>query len=359
MTRSYNFSAGPAVLPEEVLTQASQELLEWRDGVSVLEHSHRSEPFGELVETLRQQFRDLLNIPKNYTVLLMQGGGTGQFAAVPLNLLRGKKTADYIATGFWSERAIAEAKLYCHVNVAANNADSKHTTIPAFNTWKLNPDAAYVHYATNETINGVEFPYVPDTGAVTLVADMSSNILSCPIDVSKYGVIYAGAQKNIAPSGLTLVIIREDLIGHALPITPSILDYRRFAVEGFYNTPTTFTIYLAHLALKWLEKEGGVNVMAERNKRKAELLYKTIDNNNGFYSNRVEHQYRSRMNIPFDLKDKELEKSFIEEAAKEGLINLFGHKSAGGMRASLYNAMPEEGVKALADFMDFFARRNG
>lgn len=355
MTRSYNFSAGPAVLPEEVLTQASQELLEWRDGVSVLEHSHRSGSVGELIETLRQQFRDLLKIPKNYQVLLMQGGATGQFAAVPMNLLRDKKTADYIATGFWSQRAIAEGKLYCDVNIAADNSSSKYTTIPPVDSWKLNPNAAYVHYAPNETIHGVEFPYVPETGDVPLVADMSSNILSKPINIKDYAVIYAGSQKNIAPSGLTLVIVREDLIGHAMPITPAILDYKRFTDEGFYNTPTTFTIYLAHLALKWLEKQGGVEAIESKNIRKSNLLYKTIDESNGFYFNNVEPKYRSRMNIPFSLSNTKLDKLFLEEAAKEGLINLFGHKSAGGMRASLYNAMPEEGVKTLTTFMTHFA----
>ena len=357
MTRSYNFSAGPAILPEEVLLQAQKELLEWRDGISILEDSHRTTIFSELVEKLRDQFRELLNIPKNYQVLFMQSGGTAQFAAVPLNLLGDKTTADYIATGFWSERAIAEGKLYCDVNVVTTNADSHYTNIPDVSTWHLNPSAAYVHFVTNETIHGIEFPFVPKTGDVPLVADMSSNILSKVINVAEYDLIYAGAQKNIGPAGMSVVIIREDLIGYAREITPAILDYKRFAQEGFYNTPNTFAIYLAHLALAWLQKQGGVSAIEKINKRKAEMLYNAIDNSNGFYLNKVEVPFRSRMNVPFSITNQDLEKIFINDAKKEGLINLSGHKSAGGLRASIYNAMPEAGVRTLVDFMKFFAKR--
>jgi phosphoserine aminotransferase len=359
MTRSYNFSAGPAVLPVEVLQQAQKELLEWQDGVSALEHSHRSHTFMELAETLRAQFREALNIPKNYQVLFMAGGGTAQFAAVPLNLLREKTTADYITTGFWSERSAAEAKLYCEVNIAASNQATHYQTIPAFNTWKLNPQAAYVHYAANETIHGVEFPFVPQTGNVPLVADMSSNILSKPINVNDYALIYAAAQKNIAPAGFTLVIVREDLIGHARPMTPAVLDYYRFITDGFYNTPVTFAFYFAHLALLWLQKKGGVAAMAEINQQKSAKLYQAIDKSDGFYINKVEPAYRSNMNIPFSIHDAKLTEDFIRLAADEGLVNLRGHKATGGLRASLYNAMPIEGVKALTDFMQYFARQNG
>ncbi|MFI4954723.1 MAG: 3-phosphoserine/phosphohydroxythreonine transaminase [Gammaproteobacteria bacterium] len=359
MARSYNFSPGPAVLPHEVLLQAQQEFLEWSEGVSALEHSHRSPIFMELAATLREQFREILNIPKNYHILFMQAGGTAQFAAVPLNLLRGKNTADYVATGFWSERAIAEAKLYCNVNVVASNAHLNYAAIPDFSTWKLNPEAPFLHYVTNETIHGIEFPYVPKIGNVPLVADMSSNILSKPIDVSDYGLIYAGAQKNIAPAGLTLVIVREDLVGHANPMTPAILDYKRFVPDGFYNTPVTFSFYMAHLALSWLKKQGGLPAMDELNQRKAKDLYATIDNSNGFYINNVQPEFRSRMNIPFGLTNTQLEEDFLRDASAEGLVNLRGHKSVGGIRASIYNAMPEAGVRSLIEFMNFFAQRYG
>lgn len=359
MTRAYNFSPGPAVLPQDALIQAQQELLEWREGVSALEHSHRSPTFLEMVAVLRDQFRELLNIPPHYHILFMQAGGTAQFAAVPLNLLRQQTTADYAATGFWSERAIAEAKLYCNVNVVTSNAAENYTAIPDMATWQLSPTAPFLHYVTNETIHGIEFPYVPQVGDVPLVADMSSNILSKPINVSDYGLIYAGAQKNIAPAGFTLVIVRDDLVGHANPITPAILDYQRFVAEGFYNTPVTFSLYMAHLTLKWVKQQGGLTVMQERNQRKANALYAAIDNSQGFYLNKVQPEFRSCMNVPFSLVDTQLEETFIRDAAAEGLVNLRGHKAVGGLRASIYNAMPEEGVASLVDFMRYFARRYG
>lgn len=355
MTRAYNFSAGPAVLPLEVLQQAQKELLEWQDGVSALEHSHRSQTFTQLVRTLRDQFREILNVPSNYKILLMEGGGTAQFAAVPLNLLGNKTTADYLATGFWSERAIAEGQLYTEVNIACKHADHRQK-MPSPDTWKLNPNAAYVHYADNETINGLEFPFVPQTGNVPLVVDMSSNILSKPININDYALIYAASQKNIAPAGFTLVIIREDLIGHAKPFTPAILDYKRFVEDGFYNTPVTFSLYFAHLTLNWLKQNSGLTAMAEQSRQKSDALYHAIDNSNGFYINRVHPEFRSRMNVPFDIHNPDLHEEFIRLAALKGLINLRGHKSVGGLRASLYNAMPMEGVKALIEFMKYFQK---
>ncbi len=359
MSRVFNFSAGPAVLPEEVLEQAREEMLDWHgSGMSVMEMSHRGKEFVSIAAEAEQDLRDLLEIPENYKVLFLQGGATGQFAAIPMNLLRGKGSADYVNTGSWSKKAISEAKKYCKVNVVASGEASNFMSIPPQSEWQLSDDAAYVHYTPNETISGVEFHWVPEVEA-PLVADMSSTILSRPIDVSKFGLIYAGAQKNIGPAGLTLVIVREDLIGDALPQTPAVWDYKVQAdADSMSNTPPTFGWYLAGLVFKWLKKRGGLQAMAELNKRKADKLYAAIDGSD-FYSNPVDPAARSWMNIPFLLADSSLEKAFLEEAKEYGLMTLAGHRSVGGMRASIYNAMPEEGVDRLIEFMQDFAARRG
>ncbi|NOY64269.1 MAG: 3-phosphoserine/phosphohydroxythreonine transaminase [Nitrospirae bacterium] len=357
MARVYNFSAGPAMLPEEVIRRAASEMLDWHGkGMSVMEMSHRSKEFVSIAEKAEADLRDLLKIPENYKVLFLQGGASSQFAMVPLNLLRGKSTADYINTGYWSKKAIAEAKRFCDVNIVATSEDTNFTTIPPRDEWKLNPQAAYVHYTPNETIGGVEFHEIPDVGEVPLVADMSSTILSRPIDISRFGLIYAGAQKNIGPAGLTIVIIREDLIGGASPGTPTMFNYETHAKAGsMYNTPPTYSWYIAGLVFEWLKEKGGLDVMASINKRKAEKLYTYIDNSE-FYTNPVEPSCRSWMNIPFTLKNPELDSKFLELAREAGLVNLKGHRSVGGMRASIYNAMPEEGVDALIDFMKEFEK---
>ena len=359
MSRHYNFSAGPATLPEEVLIQARDELLDWHHlGASVMEISHRGKDFMEIAAAAEQDLRDLLSIPKNYHVLFLQGGGRTQFAMVPLNLLGNKKSADYIETGVWSKIAITEAQRYCDVNIAASSEKNNYTSIPDQNSWKLNSDAAYLHYVSNETVNGIEFPFVPSVGEVPLVSDMSSNILSRPIDVNQYGLIYAGAQKNIGPSGLTVVIVREDLIKNPLSFTPTMLRYQIHAESNsLYNTPPTFSWYLAGLVFKWLKKQGGVVEMAKINARKAKMLYDYIDQSN-FYRNKIESRYRSCMNVIFDLPDIKLNDFFLEEAKAAGLIGLKGHKLVGGMRASIYNAVPEKGVIKLIEFMNSFAKKN-
>lgn len=359
MSRVYNFSAGPAMLPEAVIKKASEEMLDWQgEGMSVMEMSHRGKAFMSIAAKAEADLRKLMSIPDNYKVLFLQGGASTQFAMIPLNLLGDKKSADYINTGMWSKKAIAEAKRYCEVNVAATSEDSGFTTIPDFSEWKLNPDAAYVHYTPNETIGGVEFNYIPDTGDVPLVADMSSNILSCEIDVSKFGMIYAGAQKNVGPAGLTIVIIREDLIGNAADSVPAMLNYATHAnADSMYNTPPTYSWYLAGLVFEWVLNQGGLSAMAEINQRKAGKLYDAIDSMD-FYANPVETQYRSNMNVPFTLSNSDLDGKFLEEAAKVGLQTLKGHRSVGGMRASIYNAMPEAGVDTLVQFMQDFAQAN-
>ena len=361
MTRVYNFSAGPAVLPEEVLLQAREELLDWHgSGVSVMEMSHRGKEFIAIAQKAEADLRELLAIPASYKVLFLQGGASAQFAMVPINLLRGGQKADYINTGEWSKKAINEAKKFCSVNVAASSEASHFTTAPAQAELKLDPQAAYVHYTPNETIGGVEFSYVPATGAVPLVADMSSTLLSRPIDVSKYGLIYAGAQKNIGPAGLTIVIVREDLLGQALPGAPSMFDYKIHADnESMYNTPPTYAWYIAGLVFGWLKKKGGLKGIAAINQRKAEKLYGYIDGSGGFYRNPVEKASRSWMNVPFTLKDAALDEAFLKGAKSAGLVQLKGHRSVGGMRASIYNAMPESGVEALISYMKDFARQNG
>jgi phosphoserine aminotransferase len=356
--RAYNFSPGPAVLPLEVLEQARAELLDWNgSGMSVMEVSHRGPAFMRVAAEAEADLRELMGVPRNYRILFLQGGATAQFAIVPLNLAQPDSVADYIDTGHWSRKAIAEARRYCTVRVAAETGEAMR--VPRQAELALAPEAAYVHYTPNETISGVEFHYVPETGRVPLVADMSSSILSRPIDVSRFGLIYAGAQKNIGPSGLTLVIVREDLIGHARNATPSVFDYRAVADEGsLLNTPPTFAWYVAGLVFKWLKKNGGVAAMGETNAAKARALYAAIDASS-LYRNHVARDARSWMNVTFTLRTPGLESRFLEEAAHAGLHHLKGHRVLGGLRASLYNAMPLEGVHALAGFMREFERRHG
>lgn len=360
MTRKHNFSAGPAALPEAVLVQAQQEMLDWQGkGLSVMEMSHRDKAFVEVAETAEQDLRDLLSIPSRYKVLFLQGGATSQFSMVPFNLLRGHDRADYIDTGIWSRKAIKEAQRYTQVNLAGSTQEQGYSAVPVQSELKLDPRAAYVHYTTNETIGGLEFDYVPDTGAVPLVADMSSDILSRPIDVSRYGLIYAGAQKNIGPAGLTVVIVDEDLLGQPLPSTPTMFDYQVHAAAGsMNNTPPTFAWYMTGLVFKWLKAQGGVEAMAEINARKAARLYAAIDASD-FYRNPIQARNRSLMNVPFTLADSSLDALFLEQAAAAGLLNLKGHRSVGGMRASIYNAVPEESVDALIAFMQEFERTRG
>ena len=358
----YNFSAGPAVLPQVVLQQAQAELPDWHgSGMSVMEMSHRGKEYMGIQAQAESDLRELMGIPANYKVLFLQGGASQQFAMVPLNLLRGKLSADYVNTGEWSKKAISEAKKFSFVNVAANNTDKNCTYVPAFATWKLDQDAAYVHYTPNETIGGVEFNWVPKIpDSVPLVADMSSNILSRSVDVSKFGLIYAGAQKNIGPAGLTIVIVRDDLVGHAPSGLPAMLDYKIQADnDSMYNTPPTYGIYMAGLVFQWLKKNGGIVAMEKTNIAKAKLLYDAIDASAGFYHCPVAVSDRSRMNVPFTLKDNALDGDFLKQADASGLLQLKGHRSVGGMRASIYNAMPLTGVQALVDFMSEFARKKG
>jgi phosphoserine aminotransferase len=358
--RVYNFSSGPAKLPEEVLQQASEEMLSWHGkGYSIMETSHRSAEFTAIIEETEQLLRALLAIPADYSVLLLQGGAHLQFAMVPLNLLGPKTRADYVLTGIWSAKAAEEARRFCSVNVAADNGPGGGTRLPDPAELALDADAAFVHYCSNETINGLEFPYVPDTGEVPLVADMSSHFLSRPIDVSRFGVIYAGAQKNFGPAGLTVVIVRNALLGRCSPRWPTMLDYQTYAAaHSMYNTPPTYAVYIANLVLKWLQAQGGVAGIERRNIEKAALLYDTIDRS-GFYSNRIAPRDRSRMNVPFSLADPGLDAAFLRQAAAHGLVQLKGHRLVGGMRASIYNAMPPDGVRALVEFMRDFERRHG
>lgn len=357
--RIYNFGAGPATMPVEVLERARQELVNWHQaGMSVMEMSHRGKEFIAIAADAEADLRKLLAIPGNYKVLFLQGGATMHFSAVPMNLLRGRKSADYVNTGEWSKKAIAEAKKYCEPRVVASSEDRNFSYVPKQSAWKLSPDAAYVHVCTNETIGGVEFHWTPDTGAVPLVADMSSHILSKPFDVSRFGLVYAGAQKNIGPAGLVVVVVREDLLGHALPDTPNVLNYKLMAdSDSMLNTPPTFSVYLAGLTFKWLLERGGLGEMEKYNMRKAKLLYDYIDGQD-FYSNPVAKEDRSRMNVPFRLRDDKLDKPFLEAAEARGLSQLKGHRSVGGMRASIYNAMPIEGVEALVEFMEEFRIRS-
>lgn len=358
MSRVYNFSAGPAALPESVLARAQSEMLDWHGaGMSVMEMSHRGKEFMGIAEQAETDLRELMSIPDNYKVLFLQGGASSQFAMVPMNLMGSKGKADYINTGSWSKKAIAEAKRYGDVNVLADT--SADFTVPGQDSLQLSADAAYMHYTPNETIQGVEFPFIPNAGDVPLVVDVSSTILSRPMDVSKFGIIYAGAQKNIGPAGLTLVIVRDDLIGHAADGTPAMFDYKTHADAGsMYNTPPTYGWYLAGLVFQWLKEQGGLAGMAEINERKAKALYSAIDASD-FYANPVDPACRSWMNVPFTLADAGLDAAFLEGAGAADLKTLKGHRSVGGMRASIYNAMPETGVQALIEFMAEFERTRG
>jgi phosphoserine aminotransferase len=360
MSRLYNFSAGPAMIPEAVLQRAQQEFLDWNGtGMNTMEMSHRGKEFLSIANQAEADLREVMAIPDNYKVLFLQGGASAQFTAIPLNLLRGKKTADYFNTGQWSKKAISEAKRYCDVNIVASSEDDGFNSVPDKSTWNLNPDAAYVHYTANETIGGVEFDEIPDVGDVPLVVDLSSTILSRSIDVSKFALIYAGAQKNIGPAGLTIVIVRDDLIGDIIDGAPTTFDYKVQADnDSMYNTPPTYALYLAGLVFDWVKNLGGLAGMAKINQRKAEKLYAAIDGSNGFYANPVNPQYRSWMNVTFTLDNADLDADFLAGAKQAGLVTLKGHRSVGGMRASIYNAMPEEGVDALIAFMQDFAAKN-
>lgn len=360
MTRVFNFSPGPATLPEAVLRQAADEMLDWHgSGMSVMEMSHRGKEFVGIHAEAEATLRELMGIPSNYKVLFLQGGAIGENAIVPMNLIGRSGRADYVVTGDWSKKSVKEAKTYGTVNVAATGEASKFTAIPKQAEWKLDPGAAYVHICSNETIGGVEYHWTPDTGGVPLVADMSSNILSRPIDVSRYGLIYAGAQKNMGPSGVTVVIVRDDLLGHALPITPSAFNYKLQAeADSMLNTPPTYAIYIAGLVYKHLKSLGGLAAMEEHNRAKAKILYDYLDASS-FYRNPVAPGDRSLMNVPFTLKDAALDEPFLKGATERGMVQLKGHRSVGGMRASIYNAMPVEGVKALVAYMQEFERQHG
>ena len=358
--RVFNFSAGPAVLPESVLRQAAAEMLDWHgSGMSVMEMSHRGKEFIAIAAKAEADLRTLPAIPASYKVLFLQGGAIGENAIVPMNLLGGRTGIDFVNTGEWSKKSIKEAKKYARVNVAASAEDRNFTYVPPQSTWKLDPGAAYVHVCTNETIGGVEYQWTPDTGAVPLVADMSSHILSRPIDVARYGVIYGGAQKNIGPAGLTIVIVRDDLLDRALPITPSAFHWKEQAeAESMLNTPPTYAIYIAGLVFEWLLQKGGVAAVERDNVAKAKLLYDYLDAS-GFYANPVQPEDRSRMNVPFKLADEKLDDAFLKGAKERGMVQLKGHRSVGGMRASIYNAMPVEGVQALVAYMKDFERERG
>jgi phosphoserine aminotransferase len=358
--RVFNFSAGPAVLPEAVLRQAAAEMMDWHgSGMSVMEMSHRGKEFVGIAAKAESDLRTLLSIPASYKVLFLQGGAIAENALVPMNLLAGRTAADYVNTGEWSKKSIKEAKKYCTVNIAASAEDRNFTYVPARETWKLGPAAAYVHVCTNETIGGVEYQWTPDTGAVPLVADMSSHILSRTIDVAKYGVIYGGAQKNAGPAGLTLVIVRDGLLDRALPITPSAFHWKEQAAsDSMVNTPPTYAIYVAGLVFEWLLAQGGVAAIEARNIAKAKLLYDCLDRSE-FYLSPVRKEDRSRMNVPFKLSDASLDEAFLQGAKERGMVQLKGHRAVGGMRASIYNAMPIEGVQTLVSYLEDFERRHG
>jgi phosphoserine aminotransferase len=359
MTRVFNFSAGPAALPLEVLEQLRDEMLDWHgQGMSVMEMSHRGKAYVAIAQQAEADLRELMAIPANYKVLFLQGGATAQFAAIPLNLTTPESVIDIVNTGAWSKKAIAEAKKYCRVNVVADAAAGNYTHVPAQHEWQRSANAAYLHYTPNETIGGVEFPFIPEVD-VPLVADFSSTILSRPLDVSRFGVIYAGAQKNIGPAGLVVVIVRDDLLGRARADVPTVFDWKGMAADGsMYNTPATYSWYVAGLVFQWLKRQGGLEAVGRLNQAKARKLYDAIDGS-GFYRNPVALDSRSWMNIPFTLPSAELDKPFIEGAKQAGLVALEGHRSVGGMRASLYNAMPMAGVDALVQYMREFQRTRG
>lgn len=361
MARAFNFSAGPATLPETVLRQAQQELLEWGgERASVMELSHRGKAFEAMALQAEADLRELLKVPDHYRVLFLQGGATQHFAQIPMNLAAPGQAADYVVTGAWSQKAVAEARHFVQPHIAASSEADGFRSIPPRVSWQLREDAAYVHIASNETIHGVEFYDTPDTGPVPLVADMSSNILSRPLDVSRYGLIYAGAQKNIGPAGLVIMIVREDLLERSAGRVARIFDYAAHAAEkSMLNTPPTFAWYLAGRVFQWLKAQGGVEAIAQANDRKAARLYAAIDGSGGFYRNNVEPSVRSRMNVPFTLHDARLDAMFLSESNAAGLLALKGHRVLGGMRASIYNAMPQQGVDALVAFMRDFAQRHG
>lgn len=360
MSRAYNFSAGPATLPLPVLERAQNELTDYQgSGMSVMEMSHRSPEFMEIIQSAEADLRSLMRIPVNYKVLFLQGGASTQFAMVPLNLLSRTHHADYVNTGSWSKKAIAEAKRYGAINVIASSEDKNFSYIPQLTPGMFSANADYVHITTNNTIYGTCFPEIPDTGNVPLVADMSSNILSQHYDITKFGLIYAGAQKNIGPAGVTIVIIRDDLLGKAMEVTPTMLNYQTHTeADSMFNTPPCYSIYIAGLVFKWLIKNGGVDAMERRNREKADLLYDFLDNS-GLFKGTVSKESRSIMNIPFVTGSDELDAKFIKEASARNLKTLKGHRSVGGMRASIYNAMPKEGVEALVEFMKEFESKNG
>jgi len=360
MSRVWNFSAGPAVLPAEVLARAGDEMLDWHgSGMCVMEMSHRGEEFIGIAAEAERDLRDLLAVPAHYKVLFLAGGATLQFAQIPMNLLGASNKADYVLTGEWSKKAAKEAKIYGDVHIAASSEDRKFTRVPPRDSWRPRADAAYLHYCSNETIGGVEFNWIPDAGAVPLVVDASSHILSRPLEVEKFGLIYAGAQKNIGPAGLTIVIVREDLIGRARAGTPSVMDYKRQAdADSMLNTPPSYSIYIAGLVFKWLKALGGLAEIERRNIAKAKLLYDAIDTS-GLYRNPVDKADRSRMNVPFTLVDARLDEPFLKGAKERGMLQLKGHRSVGGMRASIYNAMPLEGVQALVGYMKEFENSHG
>lgn len=358
MKQIFNFSAGPAVLPKPVLQRAQAEMLDWHgSGMSVMEMSHRGKEFTSILEKTEADLRTLMAIPSNYKVLFLQGGAIAENAMIPLNLLNGGE-ADYVVTGSWSKRSVEDASAYGKINVIASSEADKFTHVPAYSSWKLNKDAAYLHICTNETINGVEFDGLPDAGNVPIVADMSSHILSRPVDVSKYGVIYGGAQKNIGPAGLCIVIVREDLLGRASKLTPAVFNWKTQAEnQSMINTPPTYSIYIAGLVFEWLLEQGGVAAIEQKNIAKAKLLYDYIDATD-FYSNNIAISNRSRMNIPFRLKDESLNDAFLKGAAEHGLLQLKGHRIVGGMRASIYNAMAIDGVQALVSYMQDFESKH-
>ena len=360
MSRVFNFSAGPAALPESVLRRAADEMLDWQgSGMSVMEMSHRGPEFMGIQARVEADLRQLLAVPANFKVLFLQGGAIAENAIVPMNMLRGGTRADYIDTGEWSKRSIEEARKYATINVAASSADTGYDRVPPRDTWRLDPGAAYVHICSNETIGGVEYHFDPDVGDVPLVTDMSSSIMSRPVDVARYGLIYAGAQKNIGPAGLTIVIVRDDLLGRSLPITPSAFDYQLQAeAESMLNTPPTYAIYIAGLVFKWIKAQGGLAAMEAHNRAKATLLYDYLDSQD-FYSAPVAKDCRSLMNVPFKLKDDKLDEAFLKGAQVRGMVQLKGHRVVGGMRASIYNAMPVEGVKALVAYMKEFEAQHG
>ena len=361
MARPFNFSAGPAVLPEAVLRQAAEEMLDWQgSGMSVMEMSHRGKEFTQIATQAEADFRELLDIPANYKILFMQGGAIAQNALIPLNLLGDKKTADYVITGSWSAKSFKEAHKYCAPHLAAGSLSGPWLAVPPVPTFQYSDDPAYLFLCSNETIDGVEMFDLPALGRdLPIVADMSSNILSRPIDVSRYGLIFGGAQKNIGPAGLTFVIVRDDLLDRASPLCPSAFEFKTVAANGsMYNTPPTYGIYIAGRVFQWLKRQGGLASMAAQNIAKAERLYGCLDSTD-FYRTKVEKPFRSRMNVPFFLKDERLNETFLSEAKAAGLLQLKGHKSVGGMRASIYNAMPLAGVEALVDFMKDFERRHG